>query len=118
MLSGYGWPGNVRELRNVVRQAVLQTRGLVLHADVVRTVIGDARRASPPQAVPPAGASRREIATTAAAAAERRAICEALRTASGNKSAAARALKTDYKTLHVKIKSFGIHPCDWAADRA
>jgi DNA-binding NtrC family response regulator len=118
VLTGYGWPGNVRELRNVVRQAVLQTRGLVLTADVVRTVIGAIRRAIPAAPTVTAGTSLRAIATTAAAAAERYAICEALRTASGNKSAAARALKTDYKTLHVKIKSFGIHPGDWAADRA
>lgn len=118
VLTGYSWPGNVRELRNVVRQAVLQTRGLILQADVLRLVIGDARHASPPEAVPPDGASLRQIATTAAAGAERRAICDALRTASGNKSAAARALRTDYKTLHVKIKSLGIHPRDWDPERA
>jgi DNA-binding NtrC family response regulator len=116
VLTGHSWPGNVRELRNVVRQAVLQTRGLVLQPDVVRTVIGDTRRTSPPDATLTAGASLREIATSAAAAAERQAICEALRAASGNKSAAARTLRTDYKTLHVKIKSLGIHPRDWTSD--
>jgi DNA-binding NtrC family response regulator len=57
--------------------------------------------------------SLKEIATAAAGSAERRAICAALRAASGNKSAAARALKTDYKTLHVKIKTLGIHRRDW-----
>ena len=118
VLTGYGWPGNVRELRNVVRQAVLQTRGLVLEADVLRSVIGGAKGAPPPEAIPPAGASLREIATTAAAGAERRAICDALRIASGNKSAAARALKTDYKTLHVKIKTLGIHARDWDSTRS
>jgi DNA-binding NtrC family response regulator len=118
LLTGYGWPGNVRELRNVVRQAVLQTRGLVLEADVLRSVIGGAKAPPPPEAILPAGASLREIATTAAAGAERRAICEALRIASGNKSAAARSLKTDYKTLHVKIKTLGIHARDWESTRS
>jgi two-component system nitrogen regulation response regulator GlnG len=118
VLTGYGWPGNVRELRNVVRQAVLQTRGLVLEAGVVRSVIGETKRASPPDTIQPAGASLREIGTTAAAGAERRAICDALRAVSGNKSAAARALKTDYKTLHVKIKTLRIHPRDWDPNRA
>jgi two-component system nitrogen regulation response regulator GlnG len=117
LLTGYGWPGNVRELRNVVRQAVLQTRGLVLEADVVRSVIGGTRRAAPPEVMSREGASLREIATAAATGAERHAICEALRAASGNKSAAARALKTDYKTLHVKIKALRIHPRDWDANR-
>jgi len=117
VLSGYSWPGNVRELRNVVRQAVLQTRGLVLEADVVRSVIGDTKRASPPDVRAPEGASLREIATSAAAGAERHAICEALRASSGNKSAAARALKTDYKTLHVKIKALRIQPRDWDSNR-
>jgi DNA-binding NtrC family response regulator len=108
VLSEYSWPGNVRELRNVVRQAVLQTTGMVLRADTLRAVIWEAppRRAAPPAAG--AGQSLREIASHAAAGAERQAISEALRVASGNKSAAARALKTDYKTLHLKIRSLRI----------
>ena len=117
-LAAYNWPGNVRELRNVVRQSVLQARGLVLTADVVRTVIGEIRRTLPGSPTPAEGASLREVATAAAAAAERHAICAALRAASGNKSAAARALRTDYKTLHVKIKGLGIHPRDWDPVRA
>jgi DNA-binding NtrC family response regulator len=116
VLTAYAWPGNVRELRNVVRQAVLQARGLTLDADIVRAVIGETPQA-PPEPAGIAGGSLREIATSAAAAAERHAICAALRTASGNKSAAARALKTDYKTLHVKIKSLAIQPRDWHSDK-
>ena len=54
------------------------------------------------------GRSLREIATAASAAAERQAIVAALREAAGNKSKAARTLRTDYKTLHVKIKQLGV----------
>jgi two-component system nitrogen regulation response regulator GlnG len=50
----------------------------------------------------------KEIADEAASVAERAAISEALRATKGNKSQAARALETDYKTLHLKIKKFGI----------
>ena len=114
-LTGHGWPGNVRELRNVVRQAVLQTPGLVLQADTVRAVIGEVRRGSVPEPAQIAGGSLREIAISAAADAERQAIRGALRAASGNKAAAARALKTDYKTLHLKIKNLGIDPHDFVA---
>jgi len=52
--------------------------------------------------------SLKEIADCAAAAAERQAICVALHATHGNKSEAARLLRVDYKTLHVKIKQFGI----------
>ena len=118
VLTTYAWPGNVRELRNVVRQAVLQSRGLTIGAGIVRSVIGETRSASKHQPVAVSGSSLREIATGAAASAERHAICEALRAAAGNKSAAARALKTDYKTLHVKIKSLAIEPHHWRGDPA
>ena len=52
--------------------------------------------------------SLREIAGRAAAEAERQAIRLALHATRGNKSEAARLLRVDYKTLHVKIKQFGI----------
>lgn len=110
LLVAYSWPGNVRELRNVVRQAVLQSAGLAIHADTVRALLGSTSRPADASAALPSGASLREIATQAAADAERHAIRDALRAAAGNKAAAARALKTDYKTLHVKIKNLGIEP--------
>jgi DNA-binding NtrC family response regulator len=117
VLKAYAWPGNVRELRNVVRQAVLQTRGLALTADAARAVMAATRSASAPVTELPSGGSLREITMAAAVAAERQAICAALRNAAGNKASAARALKTDYKTLHLKIKSLGIRPNDWIFDK-
>ena len=38
---------------------------------------------------------------------------DVLRTTRGNKSQAARALQTDYKTLHVKMKNLGIRARDF-----
>ena len=52
--------------------------------------------------------SLREIAGRAAAEAERQAIRLALRATRGNKSEAARLLRVDYKTLHLKMKQYGI----------
>jgi len=52
--------------------------------------------------------SLREIARWAAAEAEQQAIRRVLEATRGNKSAAARLLRTDYKTLHLKIKQYGI----------
>jgi DNA-binding NtrC family response regulator len=114
LLVKQAWPGNVRELRNVVRQAVLETKDLVVGKEVVRSVLG---RRGPPTVRPAhpgaAAGSLREIATRAARAAEREAICQALRRARGNKALAARDLETDYKTLHLKMKSLMIRAKDF-----
>jgi two-component system response regulator HydG len=52
--------------------------------------------------------SLKEIADRAAAEAERQAIRLALHATHGNKSEAARLLRVDYKTLHLKMKHYGI----------
>jgi DNA-binding NtrC family response regulator len=117
LLIAHPWPGNVRELRNVIRQAVLMTKDLMIGKDVVRTLLGKpaaAKVGSARQVVAArAGTSLREIAAEAAEAAERRAISETLRSTRGNKSQAARALDTDFKTLHLKMKRFGIRARDF-----
>jgi two-component system response regulator HydG len=110
----YSWPGNVRELRNVVRQAVLETQDLAIRPEAVRAVLGRSEPAARVAAAArPSGQSLREIASQAAAAAERQAITETLRATSGNKSRAAKELKTDFKTLHVKMKQLGIRGRDF-----
>ena len=63
----------------------------------------------------PVGSSLREIAGGAAAYAEQQAIRRALQVTSGNKSEAARLLRTDYKTLHVKMKQYGISAAQFRA---
>jgi len=113
LLEAHPWPGNVRELRNVIRQAVLMTKDLVIGGDVVRALLRKPGAARHVAGAKPTGASLREVAAEAAEAAERRAISEALRSARGNKSRAARALDTDYKTLHLKMKRFGIRGHDF-----
>jgi two-component system nitrogen regulation response regulator GlnG len=113
LLEAYPWPGNVRELRNVIRQAVLMTKDLMIGGNVVRALLGKPNAARHVTVAMPTGVSLREVAAEAAEAAERRAISEALRSARGNKSQAARALDTDYKTLHLKMKRFGIRGHDF-----
>ncbi len=108
-LAQYHWPGNVRELRNVVRRAVL------VSGDVVEP---EAVFPSPPEpsvavasnedAAWMRGLSLREIADHATAVAEGQAIRHALEAAGGNKSEAARLLRTDFKTLHTKMRLRGI----------
>jgi len=112
ILVNHNWPGNVRELRNLVRQAVLQASGSMIEVSDIRQV-GMKRTASPSitaEVAVPMGSSLKEISDSASSAAEKQAIVEALRASRGNKSRAARLLKVDYKTLHVKIKRYSLEP--------
>ena len=59
------------------------------------------------------GESLKSIADRAAREAERQAISDTLRVTGGNKSQAARLLKTDYKTLHVKMRNLGVRARDF-----
>ena len=118
ILLRYHWPGNVRELRNVIRRAILLASGViepehlaVLPVDPPPTTVETALRG---ESVP-VGSSLREIAGGAAACAEQQAIRRALQVTSGNKSEAARLLRTDYKTLHVKMKQYGISAAQFRA---
>lgn len=108
LLQSHTWPGNVRELRNVMRQAVLLSERMAVTADTVRRIIQAGPPPRPTAGETSPGGSLREVATRAAAEAERAAILQALQAAGGNKSVAARALKTDYKTLYLKMKTLGI----------
>jgi len=65
-------------------------------------------RAGLPGEPAPAGSSLKELAQAATVDAEGRAIRTALQAARGNKSEAARLLRVDYKTLHLKMKQYGI----------
>src|SRR5258705_6057092 len=111
VLVRYPWPGNVRELRNVIRRAILLASDVielehlaVLPVDSPSTAADTALRGESA----PVGSSLREIAGEAAAYAEQQAIRRALQVTNGNKSEAARLLRTDYKTLHLKMKQYGI----------
>jgi DNA-binding NtrC family response regulator len=120
VLLRYRWPGNVRELRNVTRRAV------VLASDVIElehlsflTADADAPHATALRGEPaPVGPSLKEIGEAAAADAELQAICQALQATEGNRSEAARRLRTDYKTLYLKMKGYGIPAARFRKSRA
>ena len=113
ILLRYHWPGNVRELRNVIRRAILLASDVIEPEHLAVLPVG-----APPATAfcgepPPVGSSLREIAEAAAAYAEQQAIRRVLQVTNGNKSEAARLLRTDYKTLHVKMRQYSI-PSDHA----
>src|SRR3989454_1219971 len=108
VLLRYNWPGNVRELRNVIRRAIL------LASDVIEPEHLSVLPVQPSPAPPLRGepgrvdSSLRDIAEAAAADAEQQAIRRVLQVTGGNRSEAARLLRTDYKTLYLKMKQYGI----------
>jgi len=115
LLQAHPWPGNVRQLRNVIRQAVLESNDLILDRASIEPLLAPGTVAGTKEIPAPAlgGRSLKEIADEASLEAERRAICDTLRETHGNKSQAARALRTDFKTLHVKMKNLGIQARDF-----
>jgi DNA-binding NtrC family response regulator len=95
-----------------MRQIVLQTHEPLIALQAVEAVLrSPASKTVVP--VPQTSASLKEIAEHAARAAERQAIASALQATRGNKSQAAKALKTDYKTLHLKMRRFGFNARDF-----
>ncbi len=112
LLSANAWPGNIRELRNVVRQAVLLASDSVVQAEQIRNLLkGNSVSLESPESVEVAllpGQTLKQIAERAVEAAEKQAIRNVLKATGGNKSKAAKILKTDYKTLHVKVKKYGL----------
>jgi len=111
VLLRYHWPGNVRELRNVIRRAML------LASDIIEPEHLSVLPVEPPVALAAiaccgepvtVNSSLKEIADAATADAEQQAIRRVLQVTGGNKSEAARLLRTDYKTLHLKMKQYGI----------
>src|SRR5213592_1761267 len=108
VLLRYHGPGNVRELRNVIRRAILLASD-VIEPEHLSVLPVDAPPASALRGEPaPLDPSLKEIAGAAAADAEQQAIRQALHSSGGNKSEAARLLRTDYKALYLKLKQYGI----------
>lgn len=94
MLASHPWTGNLRELNNVVKRAVLLTRGKYI------TPL-ELSQAMPPSQQEPTMALHDEDS-------ERSRIVAALRQTNGNKAAAARLLGIDRKTIYNKIERLGI----------
>jgi DNA-binding NtrC family response regulator len=103
-LIAYPWPGNVRELRNCIERALALSSGAEVgvqdlpervrdHATSHVVVVSD----DPSDLV-----SMEEV--------ERRYVLRVLESVSGNRTAAARILGFDRKTLYRKLVSYGVEP--------
>ncbi|MGL5562963.1 MAG: sigma-54-dependent transcriptional regulator, partial [Tannerellaceae bacterium] len=99
LLKAYSWPGNLRELKNVIKRAVLLTRGGFVTPDVLPSEIVSGEKAAPE----PVGSIALKDSTQ-----EKTLILEALQRADYNKSKAAKMLGIDRKTLYNKLKLYQI----------
>ena len=95
-LRRHPWPGNVRELENVVERALVLGVGQVIEVDDLPETLKVAVSRNPGMRV---GRPLAEV--------EREHILKTLRAVDGNKSAAARVLGLDRKTLYRKIGRAG-----------
>jgi two-component system response regulator HydG len=108
IIHKYSWPGNIRELENIIRRCVLLESGRLLTASTLPDEIvfqieenidsGDQLNSS----------HGHEL-KNAVNFAEKEAILEALRRSDNNKTAAARMLKIDRKTLYNKLKKYDLN---------
>ncbi len=106
-LRGHDWPGNVRELRNVLERAViLAGEGSIRRSHFVGTLGGGPKGAESsaprdPNAVElPVGTTVRD--------AEKALILRTLEHTGNNKTRAAQILEISLKTLHNKLKEYGV----------
>lgn len=104
-LMSYDWPGNVRELRNVIEQmVVLGHEPALTLRDLPASVRQNERSITQTGGVisaplPPAGSIRET---------NRRMIMAALEAAGGNRTLAAKKLDISRRTLHRKLREFGV----------
>ena len=99
-LVRYNWPGNVRELMNAVERAVVLARTEYLD-DQDFAMIHTAAK-------PPSETSSYADPNMPLEAVEKAAILRMLDSVAGNKSEAARRLGITRKTLHQKLKKYGV----------
>ncbi|MHB8090222.1 MAG: sigma-54-dependent transcriptional regulator [Syntrophales bacterium] len=109
-LMSYDWPGNVRQLRSVIRRATLVARDEVTEKDlsIKRAEVPGLAFSPKVHGTPWKNASLSEIVQQSVLAVEKEVLNEVLRFTGGNKARAARLLQVDYKTVHTKVKKFGI----------
>jgi two-component system nitrogen regulation response regulator GlnG len=110
-LLNYNWPGNVRQLRSVIRRAVLLADDIITekHLDIKRAPVPGMVFTPKIQGTPWKEFSLREIVNRSVVTVEREVLIQALKFTLGNKAKAARLLNIDYKTIHTKLKRFGIN---------
>jgi two-component system response regulator HydG len=108
LLMKHDWPGNVRELENAVERAVILLTGDYISArDLPLSITPQNHRPEAPQP-PPGQTSGGLTGGQSLEDIEKEAILATLSETGGNKSETARRLGINRKTLHLKLKRYGM----------
>jgi nitrogen regulation protein NR(I) len=121
-LEKYHWPGNVRELENVIRRALVVSKGdAILMEDLPPEISGDKSSAAEPAIGRISGESdaaslaqqlfhlaKRDPKLKVIPSVERELIIQALKETSGNQVHAAKLLGITRATLRKRVAKFGI----------
>ncbi len=106
MLMSYHWPGNVRELESCIERAVLVCNGDVIRAEHLPPSLQTAVEPEKPSGATLPGAVENL---------EREMILEALKSAHGHQSRAAKMLGITLRVLGYKIRKYNIDPKIYSA---
>jgi two-component system response regulator HydG len=98
----YDWPGNVRELMNAVERAVVLARSDYLDENDLSSVQGELPESVSSQPEETWNMPLEEV--------EKTTILKTLESLKGNKSETARRLGITRRTLHKKLKKYGVMP--------
>jgi nitrogen regulation protein NR(I) len=124
-LEKYHWPGNVRELENVIRRALVVSKGeAILAGDLPVEITGEGPAAGASPVTAPAGEAgvadvtvlarqmfqwaRRDPKLKIIPAVERELVIQALKESEGNQVHAAKLLGITRATLRKRVEKFGI----------
>jgi DNA-binding NtrC family response regulator len=101
-LMAYSWPGNVRELRNCIERAVALTRNEEIQVEDLPEVVRKY------QSETLSVLSDQSAQLLPMHEVEQRYVTKILKAANGNKTAAARILGFDRRTLYRKLERYGL----------
>jgi two-component system, NtrC family, response regulator HydG len=102
-LLKYGWPGNVRELMNAVERAVVLSRSDYLGDEAFAPALPAGPDEEKPEQIEGKGPANLPLEEV-----EKTTILNTLEAAGGNKSETARRLGITRRTLHKKLKKYGL----------
>jgi Nif-specific regulatory protein len=99
MLTSYHWPGNVRELENTIERAVLVCDGGVIHGHHLPPTL---------QTAEASGTVTRVALDEAVQAYEKDLIQDALKSTRGNRTRAAKLLRSSERIIRYKVRKYAI----------
>ena len=120
-LQQQDWPGNIRQLENVIRKALLNSRGYTIGWQDCRNILSESDLAAP-TATPPLSklvsatldrviqGEIEEALPHLVQRLEQEIYEQALRRSGGNQAQVARWLGVSRLTVREKLRQFGLHP--------